>query len=84
LHYYLDAPIPTNESVPAIPPTGGYVVSTNLTHTWGNVTAGEHNLSVQVVNNDHTPLIPLVFDTVNITVEGNETSGEALEARVIP
>ncbi|NLN08326.1 MAG: hypothetical protein GX186_01730, partial [Methanoculleus thermophilus] len=42
LHYYLDAPIPTNESVPAIPPTGGYVVSTNLTHTWGNVTAGEH------------------------------------------
>ncbi|NMA10854.1 MAG: hypothetical protein GX932_07590, partial [Methanomicrobiales archaeon] len=47
LHYYLDAPIPTNESEPAIPPTGGYVISTNLSHTWENVTAGEHNLSVQ-------------------------------------
>jgi len=67
LHYYLDAPIPTNESEPAIPPTGGYVISTNLSHTWENVTAGEHNLSVQVVNNDHTPLTPLVVDMVNVT-----------------
>jgi len=67
LHYYLDAPVPTNESEPAIPPTGGYVISTNLSHTWENVTAGEHNLSVQLVNNDHTPLIPLVFETVNVT-----------------
>ncbi|MDN5339199.1 MAG: hypothetical protein PWQ30_308, partial [Euryarchaeota archaeon] len=75
LHYYLDAPIPTNESEPAIPPTGGYIVSTNLSHTWENVTPGEHNLSVQLVNNDHTPLIPLLFETVNVTVteEANVT-----------
>ncbi len=73
LHYYLDAPIPTNESEPAIPPTGGYVVSANLTHTWENVTPGEHNLSVQLVKNDHTPLSPLVFETVNVTVEENVT-----------
>jgi len=73
LHYYLDAPIPTNASEPAIPPTGGYVISTKLTHTWENVTAGEHNFSVQLVNNDHTPLIPLVFATVNVTVDGNAT-----------
>jgi len=81
LHYYLDAPVPTNESEPAIPPTGGYVISTNLSHTWENVTAGEHNLSVQLVNNDHTPLIPLMFDTVNVTVgenaTGNATPGAA-------
>ncbi|WP_221056348.1 fasciclin domain-containing protein [Methanoculleus chikugoensis] len=70
LHYYLDAPVPTNASEPAIPPTGGYVISTNLTHTWENVTAGAHNLSVQLVNNDHTPLIPLVADTVNVTATG--------------
>ena len=73
LHYYLDAPIPTNASAPAIPETGGYVISTNTSHTWENVTPGAHNLSVQVVNNDHTPLIPLVFDTVNVTVGGNAT-----------
>ena len=90
LHYYLDAPVPTNESEPAIPETGGYVVSTNLSHTWENVTAGEHNLSVQVVNNDHTPLVPLVFGTVNVTVDGNATTAgnvtpEALpEGRVAP
>ena len=70
LHYYLDALVPTNASAPAIPETGGYVVSTNTSYTWENVTAGEHNLSVQVVNNDHTPLIPLTFDTVNVTVGG--------------
>ena len=96
LHYYLDAPVPTNESEPAIPETGGYVVSANLSHTWENVTAGEHNLSVQVVNNDHTPLIPLVFETVNVTVDGNVTPVETVtpignitpvappEGRVIP
>jgi len=73
LHYYLDAVVPTNASAPAIPETGGYVVSTNTSYTWENVTAGAHNLSVQVVNNDHTPIIPLVFDTVNVTVGRNVT-----------
>ncbi len=73
LHYYLDAPIPTNASAPAIPETGGYVISTNTSYTWENVTPGEHNFSVQVVNNDHTPIIPLVYDTVNVTVGGNVT-----------
>ncbi len=72
LHYYLDAPMPTNESEPAIPETGGYVVSANTSYTWENVTAGEHNLSVQLVNNDHTPLIPLTFETVNITAQDVE------------
>jgi plastocyanin len=76
LHYYLDAVVPTNESEPAIPETGGYVISTNLTYTWENVTAGEHNLSVQLVNNDHTPLIPLIFETVNVTVGENATGNE--------
>ncbi|CVK32133.1 fasciclin domain-containing protein [Methanoculleus bourgensis] len=70
LHYYLDAPIPTNASAPAIPETGGYVVSTNTSYTWENVTPGAHNLSVQLVNNDHTPIIPLAADMVNVTVSG--------------
>ncbi|WP_243670814.1 hypothetical protein [Methanoculleus chikugoensis] len=59
LHYYLDAVVPTNASAPAIPKTGGYVISTNLSHTWENVTpGGAHNFSVQAVNNDHTPAHP--------------------------
>ncbi|MCM2464918.1 fasciclin domain-containing protein [Methanoculleus oceani] len=84
LHYYLDAPVPTNASAPAIPETGGYVVSANTSYTWENVTAGEHNLSVQLVNNDHTPLIPLMFETVNATVDGNATPEATPEERVIP
>ncbi|WP_292364188.1 hypothetical protein, partial [Methanoculleus sp. UBA208] len=90
LHYYLDAPVPTNASAPAIPETGEYVVSANTSYTWENVTAGEHNLSVQLVNNDHTPLFPLVFETVNVTVDGNVTPAEnatpeaSPEGRVIP
>ncbi len=37
------------------------------------MTPGEHNFSVQVVHNDHTPLIPLVYDLVNVTVGENVT-----------
>lgn len=88
LHYYLDAVVPTNASEPAIPETGGYVISTNTSHTWENVTPGEHNLSVQVTNNDHTPVIPLVFATVNITVGENATTapvaaGEGVTVNVV-
>ena len=70
LHYYLDAVVPTNASAPAIPETGGYAISTNTSYTWEDVPSGEHNLSVQLVNNDHTPVIPLAADTVSVTVGG--------------
>ena len=84
LHYYLDAVVPTNASAPAIPETGGYVISTNTSYTWENVTPGEHNLSVQVVHNDHTPLIPLVYDTVNVTVTGEENVTPTPTVNVTP
>ena len=80
LHYYLDAPIPTDENEPAIPETGGYALSTNTSYTWEDVPAGEHTLSVQLVNNDHTPIIPLAVDMVNVTVSEEVTP--AAEASV--
>ena len=70
LHYYLDAVVPTNASAIAVPETGGYAISTNTSYTWENVTPGEHSFSVQLVRNDHTPVIPLAFDMVNATVGG--------------
>ena len=73
LHYYLDALIPTNTSAPAIPETGGYAISTNTTYTWEDVPSGEHNFSVQLVNNDHTPIVPLTADTVNASVNVTPT-----------
>ncbi|WP_164913766.1 outer membrane protein assembly factor BamB family protein [Methanoculleus taiwanensis] len=70
IHYYLDVAPPTEQGKPAVPENGSYAVSTNTSYTWENVTPGMHNLSVQLVNNDHTPLDPPVTAMVNVTAEG--------------
>ncbi|MCJ7444425.1 MAG: cupredoxin domain-containing protein [Methanotrichaceae archaeon] len=67
IHYYLDAVVPTEPSKPAISAPGTYAPSANKTYIWQNVTEGTHNLSVQLVNNDHPPLNPPVVRTVDIT-----------------
>lgn len=67
IHYYIDAAVPTEPGKPAISAPGTYIPSAEITHTWQNVIPGPHNLSVQLVNNDHTPLDPSVVDTVNVT-----------------
>ncbi len=72
IHYYMDTAIPTEQGKPAIPENGSYAVSTNTSYTWENVTAGMHNFSVQLVNNNHTPLNPPVTAMVNVTA-GNQT-----------
>jgi plastocyanin len=69
LHYYLDAPAPTTPGQPAIPPADSswaHVASTSYTFT--NVPGGEHTISVQLVNNNHTPLVPPVVATSKIMV----------------
>jgi plastocyanin len=68
IHYYMDAVVPTEPGKPAISAPGTYAPSPNTSHTWDDVAPGRHNLSVQLVNNDHTPLDPPVVSTVNITV----------------
>ncbi len=67
LHYYMDVNVPMTPGKPAVTAVGTFAPTTNTTFTWKNVTAGNHNFSVQLANNDHTPLIPLVYSTVNIT-----------------
>jgi len=37
-----------------------------------------------VVNNDHTPIIPLVFDTVNVTIGGNVTPTPTMNVTPTP
>jgi outer membrane protein assembly factor BamB len=68
IHYFLDALPPTTPGVPAIPVSGGYVVSTALSNIWTNVSVGKHILSVELVNNDHTPLVPAVADIIYVEV----------------
>ncbi len=75
IHYYMDTAIPTEQGKPAVPENGSYAVSTNTSYTWENVTAGMHNFSVQLVNNDHTPLDPPVTAIVYVTA--GEEAGNA-------
>jgi len=67
IHYYMDAEAPTKPGQPAVTTAGSYAPSANAAHTWQNVAAGAHNFSVQLVNNDHTPIGPPAVRTVNVT-----------------
>jgi hypothetical protein len=64
--YYLDVEPPTNQGQPATTATGTYKVSASSV-SWKGIPPGEHTVSVQLVNNDNTPLSPVV--TSQTTVE---------------
>jgi plastocyanin len=67
LHYYIDVQVPKTPGKPAVTAVGTFVPTINTSYTWQNVMPGRHNFSVQLANNDHTPLIPLVYETINVT-----------------
>jgi plastocyanin len=68
VHYYIDVPVPKIADKPATTAAGTFAPTSNTTFIWKNVKPGKHNLSVQLVNNDHTPIIPLVYNQVNVTL----------------
>jgi outer membrane protein assembly factor BamB len=68
LHFFLDAQPPTVQGKPAVTTPGTYVPTAVPYYFWTNVTMGQHTLSTELVNNDHTPLDPPVVDSVTITV----------------
>jgi hypothetical protein len=70
IHYYLDVAAPTTPGKPAIPTSGTWVHVSALTYTFSNVTPGSHTIAVELVNNDHTPLVPSAVDTITINVMG--------------
>ena len=77
LHFYMDvSPLPSTPGQPAIPPNAGAVWAhvSGTTYTFTNVTAGQHTFSVQLANNDHTPVIPIVTDSVTVTASGSSTT----------
>ena len=70
LHYFLDVAAPTTPGKPAIPPAGStWAATADTTHTFTNVTPGTHTISVELVNNDHTPLNPPVVSTISVTTD---------------
>ncbi len=80
IFYYMDVPIPTIQGKPAITPVGTYVSTANKSYVWKNVIPGTHNFSVQLVNNDNTPLeMPL---TDKVTVFINSTNASARQPMI--
>lgn len=69
LHYYLDSAVPTTPGQSALTDPGTYAPTAAESYTWTNVSPGVYTFSVQLVNNDHTPVIPLVSDEVRVEVE---------------
>ncbi|VVB64690.1 Uncharacterised protein [uncultured archaeon] len=68
LYYFIDVPVPTSPGKLATSGVGKFVPAPDTSWTWPNVAPGLHNFSVQLANNDHSSVIPLVYATVNVTV----------------
>ncbi|MBI3930705.1 MAG: hypothetical protein HY325_01635, partial [Chloroflexi bacterium] len=68
IHYYLDAEPPVTPGQPAVSAPGTYAATPATSHTWENVKAGAHTFSVQLVNNNHTPLEPPVVAQVTVNL----------------
>jgi hypothetical protein len=69
LIFYIDEDPPTDQGQPAITETS--IVSTNLQLLWKPVPLGNHTFSIQLVNNDDTPLNPAVIAKVSVTVKSS-------------
>jgi plastocyanin len=87
IHYFIDVAPPTTPGQPANTTSGTYAPTIQTSYTWKNVTVGHHMFSVELVNNDHTPLQPPVTASVNVTITnasgGGKTAVVYLEAKNI-
>jgi hypothetical protein len=63
--YYLDVDPLTNQGQPATTAPGTYKVSASSVN-WKGIQPGKHTVSVQLVNNDNTPLSPVVTSKTTI------------------
>jgi hypothetical protein len=68
LHYFMDADAPTAPEKLAVTAPGTYAATENATYTWTNVKPGLHTFSVELVNNNHTPLVPPVVSKSTVIV----------------
>jgi hypothetical protein len=57
----------TEPGLPAETRPGTFQISYQTSCTWYNVTSDTHTFSVELVNNDNTPLVPAVLDAVDVT-----------------
>ncbi len=72
IHFFLDIDeeeLPTEADEPAVTEEGTYMPTTETSHTWEDVEAGEHTFCAMLVDNDHTALEDPVSDCVTVDVE---------------
>jgi len=66
--YYLDVDAPRTYGTAATTAPGTYAISTSTSYIWKNMPVGEHTFTVQLVNNDDTPLLPPTAVRANVNV----------------
>jgi DMSO/TMAO reductase YedYZ molybdopterin-dependent catalytic subunit/predicted lipoprotein with Yx(FWY)xxD motif len=73
INYFLDTEAPTAAGKQAISKGGTWAAVAGFTYTFNNVLSGTHTISVELVNNNQTPLVPPVVAKVTFVV-GNVTN----------
>ena len=68
IHWFIDVPAPTDPSKKAETAKGTWEMHDDTMYTFANVQPGTHTLSVELVNNDMTPITPPVYQTITVTV----------------
>ena len=66
--YYLDVQPPTTPGQPAVTAPGTYAASAATSYVWTELAEGVYTFSVELVNNDNTPLVPPVVSSITINV----------------
>ena len=66
--YFMDVDAPTAQGQPALTAQGTYAATSATINTWKNVAPGKHTFSVELVNNDNTPLNPPAVAKITVTV----------------
>lgn len=83
IHYFMDVSAPTTPNKPATTSENTYVHTISKSYTWENVVPGNHTFSVELVNNDHTPLTPPALAMVNVTAAGGATGSQIISGGTI-
>lgn len=69
LYFYLDVDAPTTAGQPAAPASGTFASVSGNNYIFKSVPAGTHTISIELVNNDNTPLNPPVVQKITVTAD---------------
>jgi outer membrane protein assembly factor BamB len=71
LYFYMDVDAPTVQGQPATSTSGQSAPVSANNYTFNNVATGTHTISIELVNNDNTPLNPPVVQKITVALDSN-------------